>query len=127
MAVIKGGTVFIAPISAQYSYIIGVDGVILSAWSGSRDVEPGRHRFAFGASHAAGLKSFTEATFNVKEGEQYLVEAKNWTEPNATYTIYKLPGRVEVFRSTAPLIATGEQRSGETIKAMLIAKGWKTN
>jgi hypothetical protein len=127
MAVIKGGTVFIAPISAQYSYIIGVDGVMLPTWSGSKDVTPGRHKFAFGASHAAGLKSFTEVTLTVKEGKQYVVEAKNWTEPNATYTVYELPGRIEVYRSTAPLVATGEYKSGEKIKAMLIAKGWRTN
>jgi hypothetical protein len=125
MASIKGGTVFIAPISAQYSYVMGVDGRLYKSWTGTKTVKPGKHQFLFGCSHAAGLKSMAKMTINVESGQRYLVEAKNWTEPNATYTVYKMPERVVISTAQVPLIGTLEYGSGDRIKNQLISEGWR--
>lgn len=124
MALVKGGSVFTTPGAGQYSYVLGVDGKILPTWTGAQDVAPGKHRFAFGGSHPNDMKSYLETTLTVNEGVVYLVEASTWSEAVATYIVYELPGRKEIYRATAPLIASGDKDAGAKITESLMAKGW---
>jgi hypothetical protein len=127
MAVIKSGTVLMPPFLASYSYVIGMDGFLFPSWSGNKDIAPGKHRFAFGGSHGAGLKSVLETNLTIKQGCQYVMESWEFIEPHATYVVYEYPGKKEIMRTTAPLITTAEHGAGDTIKSMLVAKGWKVS
>lgn len=126
MAMVKGGSVFTTPGAGQYAYVLGIDRKILPTWTGAQDVAPGAHLFAFGGSHPNGMKSYLETTLTLREGVVYLVEASTWSDAVATYIVYELPGRKEIYRATAPLIASGDRDAGEKITASLVASGWKT-
>lgn len=124
-AAIKGGTVSIAVISAQYSYVVGVDGTIFKSWSGAKDVRPGKRRFLFAASHAAGLKSYVEMDLTVEAGGRYLIEAANFKGSTVDYRVYRMPERIEIAHATTELIGIPEYRSGRTIHDHFRAMGWR--
>ena len=114
-----------APVMAQYTYVAGMDGTLFPSWTGSKEIKPGKHKFVFASSHAAGIKSYVETTINIKEGGQYLVEITDPNAPDAVYGIYEMPSRKEIQKVSAPLIYTSEYRSGDFLKSLLVAKGWK--
>ena len=124
-AVIKGGSVAIVPIGFQYTYIAGIDGVLTKDWSGSHQVRPGKHRFAFATSHASTVKSYAEAELNLKEGQQYVVEGSNTRESYADYVVLEGEARKEVLRLTGPLVAAAGPSAGGKIQTILKAKGWR--
>ena len=125
MATVKGGTVLIMPIGACYSYVAGVDGIILKKWTGSKSVKPGKRKFVFAASHTPSLKSYFETELQIKEGHQYIVEAVEITEPYATYSVYENPGRVKILESRAPLFIAKPPLGDGELNAILLEKGWK--
>ena len=74
-ASIKGATVYKYLVTAQYSYILGADGVFFEPGSRTKQVAAGKRRLALGASHAAGIQSFAEVTAVLEAGKKYIVTA----------------------------------------------------
>jgi hypothetical protein len=123
-AVIKGATVYKYLVTAQYSYVLGVDGKLFKSGIGSKQVSAGKRRLALGASHAAGLQSFVEVIVNLEAGKKYIVAADSVAN-GCQYKVLELPEKKEVNSALGQYVSGfGIQSPTGSVQGYWEAKGW---
>jgi len=123
-ATIKGATVYKYLVTAQYSYVLGCDGVLFKSGSGSKQVGAGKRRLALGASHAAGLQSFAEVVVNLEAGKKYIVTADSGAK-GCQYKVLELPEKREVASALgSPVSGYGVYSPAGSVHGYWKSRGW---